>query len=459
VPRGDWPRTLEVVTWPTSDEDRLASLAAAQRQRGWRSPAASFEYAAGRYQTVSLEPGTVGYRRKVREREWLDVAAVDAATDRLIRANGAGGGGHKRRLEGEGHNYRQPLGEHETLDFLARGGWHSLKAGATGNAVGRPRSGEWGADAIRRNLQAELGSTPLESAIAALGRGRTSDQQKALRAALATVLATIDAGPRKLNRMALATVLACSHQTIGRLLEEGRAELDRNSPKREEPRYWGFDGWQSTSVDGSSRLPPEARRPYQRSIFGRRNLVETTNQAEGSYTTISTHVPLSLARDIAKLARENERSASGEIRLALRRHRPATRAARARRGVTLDRAPVRRRGPDAPSPKHSHLRRTRSMAHAPHDPQTAQLEERVDAVERDIASAVERLTAVEQPIARSSLARQKDLDYQLMRGVRSCVQIDRAVREYHRRQRENDWPTFEPPASVRDELVGKVRAA
>lgn len=55
--------------------------------------------------------------------------------------------------------------------------------------------------------------------------------------------------------------------------------------------------------------------------------MDLTTPGTGTYTTISTHVPLDLAREISQLARSNERSSSGEIRLALRQHLRAARAA------------------------------------------------------------------------------------------------------------------------------------
>lgn len=48
--------------------------------------------------------------------------------------------------------------------------------------------------------------------------------------------------------------------------------------------------------------------------------MDTTTPSSGSYTVIGSHVPTDVADEITRLARENERSVSGEVRLALRRH-------------------------------------------------------------------------------------------------------------------------------------------
>ena len=47
----------------------------------------------------------------------------------------------------------------------------------------------------------------------------------------------------------------------------------------------------------------------------------------GSYVTISSHVPAILADGLSELARANERSLSGEVRLAIKRHLASVRDA------------------------------------------------------------------------------------------------------------------------------------
>lgn len=47
---------------------------------------------------------------------------------------------------------------------------------------------------------------------------------------------------------------------------------------------------------------------------------ETTSSSAGTYTVVGSHVPVEMATRLAAIAAENERSISGEIRLALRRH-------------------------------------------------------------------------------------------------------------------------------------------
>lgn len=45
----------------------------------------------------------------------------------------------------------------------------------------------------------------------------------------------------------------------------------------------------------------------------------------GPYVTIGSHVPALLAEQLSELARANERSISGEVRLAIKRHLAARR--------------------------------------------------------------------------------------------------------------------------------------
>jgi hypothetical protein len=54
--------------------------------------------------------------------------------------------------------------------------------------------------------------------------------------------------------------------------------------------------------------------------------MQLTTLAQGTHRVVSSHVPLSLARGLEQLAQQNERSVSGEIRLALREHVTRSRA-------------------------------------------------------------------------------------------------------------------------------------
>jgi hypothetical protein len=56
--------------------------------------------------------------------------------------------------------------------------------------------------------------------------------------------------------------------------------------------------------------------------------VDNSTPGSGTATIIASHVPVDLAREIAVVARENDRTMSGEIRHAVRLHVEAFRAAR-----------------------------------------------------------------------------------------------------------------------------------
>jgi hypothetical protein len=49
--------------------------------------------------------------------------------------------------------------------------------------------------------------------------------------------------------------------------------------------------------------------------------------ATGTHVTVGSWLPVAMADEIAELARSNDRSVSGEVRLALRRHLSAARSA------------------------------------------------------------------------------------------------------------------------------------
>jgi len=46
----------------------------------------------------------------------------------------------------------------------------------------------------------------------------------------------------------------------------------------------------------------------------------TTTYSTGEYVTVGSHIPAVVAQQLADLARTNERSVSGEIRLAIKNH-------------------------------------------------------------------------------------------------------------------------------------------
>jgi hypothetical protein len=54
--------------------------------------------------------------------------------------------------------------------------------------------------------------------------------------------------------------------------------------------------------------------------FVRMNHTRTRRPADRGYTVVAGYVPAALARALALLAAQNERSLSGEVRLALREH-------------------------------------------------------------------------------------------------------------------------------------------
>ena len=49
-------------------------------------------------------------------------------------------------------------------------------------------------------------------------------------------------------------------------------------------------------------------------------MTETISQADLKDTIVGSHVPARVASELAQLAKQNERSVSGELRIAIRRH-------------------------------------------------------------------------------------------------------------------------------------------
>jgi hypothetical protein len=74
--------------------------------------------------------------------------------------------------------------------------------------------------------------------------------------------------------------------------------------------------------------------------------------------------------------------------------------------------------------------------------QLAELTARVDELEARIAQ-------LEAPVETDRQHRQREIDQKLIGEARALAQVDRVVRGYHRRLRENDWPTFQIPPAAR----------
>jgi hypothetical protein len=74
--------------------------------------------------------------------------------------------------------------------------------------------------------------------------------------------------------------------------------------------------------------------------------------------------------------------------------------------------------------------------------QLAELAAKVDELEARIAK-------LEAPVERDRHLRQHELDQQLIDEARGLAQVDRAVASFRRRQRDDDWPSFQIPPSTR----------
>jgi hypothetical protein len=77
--------------------------------------------------------------------------------------------------------------------------------------------------------------------------------------------------------------------------------------------------------------------------------------------------------------------------------------------------------------------------------------QRVDRVLADVIARLDeldgRLGRLEAPVEADRQRQQDELDRDLIDGVRGLFEVDRAVAEFRRRQRDDDWPSFQiPPA-------------
>jgi len=115
------------------------------------------------------------------------------------------------------------------VDFLASGGWHILKAGATGGIRGKPVRGITSPDLIL----AAVTSTGLSAKAirAVLAVGKPSVKAKLRRPELAEKIAVLLSRPCPLNVSAFARWIGCNPSTLYALRIRGEKEIERKSPR------------------------------------------------------------------------------------------------------------------------------------------------------------------------------------------------------------------------------------
>ncbi len=111
------------------------------------------------------------------------------------------------------------LGEEAAIrdDFLAGGGWHSLKTGTTGTTVGRPRRGVQG-KRLRDDIERDLYPIDVLREV----RGKQDRRSRAIRDHLAIWLYARG----RVRRQALADLIGYDRKTIDRLHRKGQRMLE-----------------------------------------------------------------------------------------------------------------------------------------------------------------------------------------------------------------------------------------